>query len=176
MTRRRILWAGLVVAFLAVAVSLPAVHWRLIGWGRGEAFYQGYPASYWAAEVAPVSAHYVLFGPSPQIECYRDDCFLPSIRRRFGLVVPTRLLADDEVPFGGGDPAGLPVLLAVLRGSNDEAWAFAVWALARVGPQAQEARPDLRALAGRKPRDMLAFMSQDALRYIEADKRPNDTN
>src|SRR5438105_3973061 len=31
---------------------LPAVRWRVIGWVKGEAFYQGRPTSYWSKEVA----------------------------------------------------------------------------------------------------------------------------
>jgi hypothetical protein len=37
---------------LVIGASLlhPAVHWRLIGWARGEAFYLGRPTSYWKSE------------------------------------------------------------------------------------------------------------------------------
>src|SRR5437667_138733 len=49
--RRRRLLAALAVLALLGVLALPAVHWRLIGWWRGEPFYQGRPASYWAAEL-----------------------------------------------------------------------------------------------------------------------------
>ena len=44
--------ACLVILLLVLAgVSLhPAVYWRVIGWSRGEAFYQGRPTSYWAEQ------------------------------------------------------------------------------------------------------------------------------
>ncbi|OAI53187.1 hypothetical protein AYO44_16200 [Planctomycetaceae bacterium SCGC AG-212-F19] len=50
MTRRRWLWLCLTL-FGAASFMLPAVHWRVIGWVKGEAFYQGRPTSYWAKEI-----------------------------------------------------------------------------------------------------------------------------
>lgn len=43
----------LVLACMAVLAifSLPPVYWRVIGWVKGEAFFQGRPTSYWAARV-----------------------------------------------------------------------------------------------------------------------------
>jgi hypothetical protein len=37
----------MVVLLVAASLLHPAVHWRLIGWAKGEAFYQGRPTSYW---------------------------------------------------------------------------------------------------------------------------------
>jgi hypothetical protein len=47
-------WAGLGLVLLATIglLALPAVHWPLLGWLRGEAFYRGRPTSYWQREVA----------------------------------------------------------------------------------------------------------------------------
>src|SRR5947208_1405182 len=48
--RRRRLLALAVLALLGV-LAFPGVHWRLVGWARGEPFYQGRPASYYADRV-----------------------------------------------------------------------------------------------------------------------------
>jgi hypothetical protein len=166
--RRKLLLAGTGVAVALVVLTLPAVRWPLVGWWRGEPFYDDRPASYWSAAVAPLSSHFMLDGPAPGIECYTPDCLFPALRRRLGLVVPTRLLAEGEVPLGQGDPAAVPVLRALLHGPDEQVQIYAAWALARVGPAAAAAVPDLRQLAGRRPRDSVAFTAQNALRYVEA--------
>jgi hypothetical protein len=166
--RRKLLLAGAAVATAVVVLSLPAVRWPLVGWWRGEPFYDSRPASYWSAAVAPLSSHYKLVGPAPGIECYAPDCLFPAVRRRLGRVVPTRLLAEGDVPLGQGHPAAVPVLRALLCEPDEQSQAYAAWALARVGPAAADAVPELRELAGRKPRDFVAATAQGALRYIEA--------
>jgi hypothetical protein len=168
MTKRRklqLVGAGLAAALLVLA--LPGVRWPLVGWWRGEPFYDGRPASYWSAAVAPLSSHYKLYGPAAEIECYAPVCLFPALRRRLGLVIPTRLLADGEVPLGLGDPAAVPLLRTLLRMPDEQVQIYAAWALARVGPPAADALPELRDLASRKPRDSVAITAQGALRYIE---------
>ena len=59
--RRRRLPIGLVVLALLGVLALPGVHWRLIGWWRGEPFYQGRPASYYAA---CLRTHFGIPGPA----------------------------------------------------------------------------------------------------------------
>src|SRR5437763_15710605 len=49
--RRRLLVALSLLALLGV-LALPGVHWRLVGWWRGEPFYDGRPASYWSSAIA----------------------------------------------------------------------------------------------------------------------------
>jgi len=166
--RRKLVLVGAAVAAALGVLALPGVRWPLVGWWRGEPFYSGRPASYWSAAVAPLSSHYKLYGPAADIECYAPDCLFPALRRRLGLVVSSRLLTDAEVPLGQGAPAAVPVLRALLREPDEQAQGYAAWALARVGPPAADAVPELRELAARKPRDFLASMGQNALRYIEA--------
>jgi hypothetical protein len=166
--RRKLLLAGAALAAALVMLTLPAVRWPLVGWWRGEPFYDGRPASYWSAALAPLSSHYKLYGSAAEIECYAPDCLFPALRRRLGMVVPTRLLTDGEVPMGQGDAAAVPVLRALLRVPDEQAQIYAAWALARIGPPAAAAVPELRELAGRKPRDSVAVTAQNSLRYIEA--------
>jgi hypothetical protein len=50
MKRRRLLLL-LLLPVLGGLLLVPSVHWRVVGWGRGEAFYQGRPTSYWSREL-----------------------------------------------------------------------------------------------------------------------------
>jgi hypothetical protein len=168
MTRRRIVLIAAAL-FCAATLAVPAVHWRLFGWARGEPFYRGRPVTYWAGEVSQLSAGYSMFLDAPTIECYRNNCLLPDLRRRLGWVVPTRPVPASEVPLANGDPAAIPVLLALLRGQDEQAKLHAAWALAVVGPPAREAaEADLRRLAAREPRDAVTMAAESALRYIGA--------
>ena len=52
MRRRWRLVLGLLFLTSCVAIlAVPAVHWRLLGWVRAEAFYLGQPTSYWRSEI-----------------------------------------------------------------------------------------------------------------------------
>src|SRR5208283_4614707 len=52
MKRRWKLWTGLaLLPVLGLGFLHPAVYWPLIGWIRGEAFYQGRPTSFWQSEI-----------------------------------------------------------------------------------------------------------------------------
>lgn len=46
-------WLLRLALLLLVGTSslLPPVYWRVIGWTRGEAFYQGRPTSYWRTQI-----------------------------------------------------------------------------------------------------------------------------
>src|SRR5262249_5528758 len=48
---RRYCFVLLVCAVLLAAFAHPAVHWRALGWSRGEASYRGRPTSYWALRI-----------------------------------------------------------------------------------------------------------------------------
>src|SRR5262245_16011279 len=49
--RWRLLLGLALLILVGGALLLPAVHWRVIGWVRGEAFYHGRPSSYWSGEI-----------------------------------------------------------------------------------------------------------------------------
>jgi hypothetical protein len=52
MKRRWQILIGLTLVLLIRASLLhPAVHWRLIGWAKGDDFYAGRPTSYWASRI-----------------------------------------------------------------------------------------------------------------------------
>lgn len=52
--RWQILIGMALLALVGAAVLNPAIRWRVIGWARSEAFYQGRPTSYWAREIEPI--------------------------------------------------------------------------------------------------------------------------
>src|SRR4051812_26669562 len=62
--RRRRLLLFLAAAAVLLVLALPAVHWRLVGWARGEPFFDGRPASYWRREVARCEP-WPVTGPEP---------------------------------------------------------------------------------------------------------------
>lgn len=49
---KRLACLALLLVGLAGVCLHPAVRWRVVGWYRGEAFYQGRPTSYWAEQFA----------------------------------------------------------------------------------------------------------------------------
>jgi hypothetical protein len=52
MKRRRLFWLSLLLLLLVLAVVVfPASRWRIIGWVKGEAFYDGRPTSYWSERI-----------------------------------------------------------------------------------------------------------------------------
>jgi hypothetical protein len=158
MKRRWRLWLGLaVVLVLAGGLAHPSVHWRLIGWLKGEAFYQGRPTSWWAGDI---DAHYI-----PMLETWVSlkDSFTPAERQaeidRNTWIVGWRrdtpepwwerrpdwwndwwypgqararvvMILDDRPPLVDGDPDALPVLLALLRRPEPKARQVAVSGLA----------------------------------------------
>jgi hypothetical protein len=56
MKQRWRVWLGLTILLLLIGAVflLPAAHWRVIGWLKGEAFYQGRPTSYWDSEISKI--------------------------------------------------------------------------------------------------------------------------
>jgi len=60
--RRTVLLAVTMLVMAGGMLLLPAVHWRLLGWWRGEAFFRGRPTSYWSSQMR---GYYYLRAPSP---------------------------------------------------------------------------------------------------------------
>ena len=75
--------------------------------------------------------------------------------------------------MGGGDPAAVPVLLALLADENIIVKNHAAWALARVGPPARAAVPVLKTLARIQPPDMVSMTARDAISFIEPNALKN---
>jgi Armadillo/beta-catenin-like repeat len=134
MTRRqRRLLTGSAVLGLCGVLALPGVHWRLVGWWRGEPFYQGRPASYWAAELRRTRIVFVgLSGANSTAEglCfYRVSDPWELVKRPLGLTVANTEVPAAELPFAGPDPEALPLLVRLLSHPEPRVRFFAVRAL-----------------------------------------------
>ena len=136
---RRWLRRRIVLATLAVVLSFPPVHWRLIGWWYGEPFYNGRPASFYR----PLCRGENL----PQPECFGpltpDDW--PVVRSVFGDRVADWLHVDRSRLFNR-DAAAVPTLTALLCDPDWDVRLAAMWWLGHIGPAAEPAVPALRQL------------------------------
>src|SRR5262245_19135186 len=126
------------VLVAAVALSLPPVHWRLIGWCCGEAFYAGRPVSF-HRPLCDVS-----LGPRPGCCSVCDPDDWPRVRWFFGDRA-AEWLRPGPNPLFQGDPAAVPVLLALLRDPDWEIRIAAADCLARVAPAAKACLPLLHS-------------------------------
>jgi hypothetical protein len=167
MNRRRKLGLilGLVVCTGALLVA-PAVRWTLVGWLRGEHFFEGRPTCYWEHVI---QAEEYAGPPTPPNWWTRiRDRFLPVSKPQGlwdilhglrdggpdGANVLVELLASDDldVRFWAAhtllgieqetEPI-LPVFIERLRDEDDFIRTNAAFALRRMGPAAKEAIPFL---------------------------------
>src|SRR4051794_19902865 len=128
--RRRRLLTGLAVLGLLGVLALPGVHWRLVGWWRGEPFYRGRPASHWADEMRAYQQGDFMG------EGYRESVVRPSgplagLRERLGYYVPRESVPAGRLPWASGDPAAVPVLTTLLTDHDRNVRLMAIWALGR---------------------------------------------
>src|SRR5580704_12574061 len=146
--RKRLLTVLALVALLGF-FALPPVYWRLIGTVRGEAFYQGRPVSYWRNEIAgsrftnfraTESGRYCI--PARRLRGYR--WWLEECRNRLW---PTRYSAfETEFAMPDGDPAELPVLVALLEDPSPKVRGYAALLAATLGASARPVVQPLRVL------------------------------
>jgi hypothetical protein len=154
-TKRRLLrWSLILVALAAFAIWLEPT--RVVwGWLRGEAFYQGRPTSYWAAELAhwdmPVHPPPKDWG-SWRLQIWISHAFSPTsapIEERFKQFRDWLLPPNEEVqsrtaeefvisclrgpPLLSGDAAARPVLEQLAQHRDSKIRAMAEYGLARVG-------------------------------------------
>jgi hypothetical protein len=143
LNRRRVLLSAGLLFLVFGALALPAVHWRLLGRWRGEAFFQGRPTSYWRGEIAgyvdhPISANY----DGPVWFRRQDPSALDRMTGWFGGgPVGTSYFTP---PLLCGLPEGLPVLIELLASPEPAARQLACRGLAALGPSARPAEPALR--------------------------------
>jgi hypothetical protein len=166
--RRSILALFTVAALLAV----PAVHWRLIGWVRGEAFYQGRPTSYWARELRsfrsfPVGCSFETGAfPRPLKDIVRSNSqpglFLRPkgiwswilVRLDFPFPFPCEITSESaEDLFPHDDATAVPVLTELLDNPDTNVTWFAAWRLKGYGAEAIAAIPALRRATNSPHRD-----------------------
>jgi hypothetical protein len=159
--RRSVLLAGGLLLLASGVLSLPPVHWRLIGWWQGEAYYQDRPTSWWAREIqqsyswSPQNGPYVAGSAEPRFPISwhrrRTHSLGENIRQQF-IGPPTLSSLIDalmaEPPLADGDDVALPVLLELLRHEDSKVRLLAVCGLGVLGHQATSALPALQDVLG----------------------------
>ena len=91
MGKRRWLVLGLLALAVAIPVAHPSTRWRMLGWYRGEAFYEGWPSSFWRHELQEfIAARHgqhsswleqnlpFLLGPKVEAKFLKDPLAIPS--------------------------------------------------------------------------------------------------
>jgi len=142
--RRRRLLVFLAALALLGTLALPAVHWRLAGWWRGEPFHQGRPASYWATELRAITWGWGRTQDgSLQAFYLRNDDPLSWVKWRLGYTPNFTNLTEGQLPFADRDPAAVPVLVALLRDPEPDVQWWAASLLGWIGSEAKSAVPAL---------------------------------
>jgi len=146
--RKRWLCLLLVLLIGTALLVFPASRWRIIGWLRGESFYQARPTSYWSGELSQWGK---------QWNGYQEDQD-PTYARRATVWddVAERLSGrvSLELAFGGEElqlvnPEAVPVLLELLTDSRVRVRTIAALCLGKIGPEAKSAFPALLELFNR---------------------------
>ena len=162
-TKRRSCCYFVLASILFVGVFLlPIAYWRVIGWSRGEAFYQGRPTSYWASEVAQfqmvdsfLSGDLYFFPPETTPT---QECLEKYLGVRFRRTTVTLLLHDQEA---------VPILTELLAWQDLRIRLIAIQTLGHLGPDASHALKELREVR-RTTDDYLVFREAGiALWYID---------
>jgi hypothetical protein len=172
MTRHRKRWLVAALLLLAGALLLPPVHWRLIGWARGEAFYQGRPTSYWEREIR----QYVMIDSFVSGDLYFDYPEPTAVEEWLEkhLGVRPRVQGNPTLGFSKNGSAAAPVLMELLACKRLKVRLFAVQRLGCVGPEAAPACPALRELA-QTTREYLVYReARIALGIIDPATRGED--
>jgi hypothetical protein len=149
--RRKRLLLLLTAAALA-ALAVPSVHWRLVGWARGEPLWRGRPRAYWRAQAAASTVRWEgRAAPSGGVEY--SLVFLAESRgwAREGEALARRWLGRTHAPDLGpalpaDGPEALPVQLPLLRDADPLVRACAAEALGRLGGAAGGAAPVVQGL------------------------------
>ncbi|OAI48645.1 hypothetical protein AYO44_06695 [Planctomycetaceae bacterium SCGC AG-212-F19] len=172
MKRHSRLLVVLAVLLVTANVLHPAVHWRLIGWARGEAFYQGRPTSYWADKIEatyqPVWGTGSVIGNGGTIwyvetQLSRLDQFLQQwLPGTTPVSVPPAL---TNGPLLDGDFDALPVLLALLRNESAKLRQVAVSGLVAQGRDKPEVIKALHE-AAKDPDDLVRQDAEVGLQHL----------
>src|SRR5262245_35756673 len=169
------LWLGLpLVLLIAVVFVVPALRVRVLGALRGEPFFEGRPASAWAADLAdnrdgtraaaslkkggraalPVLMELALHG-TPEVQpnaraviVQIGDLAVPALTKSLeaSSAEERRLAASVFGELGAGAKPALPVLVRLLKDPDKDVAKSAAAALEKLGPAAAPAVPELTAL------------------------------
>jgi len=179
MTRRRS--AVLLVVLVAATLAVPAVRWRAYGWGRGEAFFDGRPTTYWREAVLARSL--TVYPPHRP----RDQIALDVVAHRTLVQVATgwanrhtglfpSAVGPTMVSVYKAGPPAVPVLTALLADPDPRVRGFAASELQCLGRMARPAAPALRRLTADRGvvggGVTVGQFARAALAEIEADGGP----
>jgi hypothetical protein len=150
--QRKVLLTGSAAAAVAVVLSLPAVHWRLVGWWRGEAFFNGRPSSYYAARAHRLRLWEYVVDKHRVVAASWTYPVGPFADIRERLRLPVRRAAVEPGDLLPTDPDAVPVLTEILDrlhpfGPDQQVLFHAALALGDIGPPARAALPALKRLA-----------------------------
>jgi hypothetical protein len=120
-----------------IALVSPPVRWRIIGCIKNESFYQGRPTSYWRARITTWREQFARYARTgiPPSEDLSDDASLALLQKYLlcpndrQALVPPLSLDDAHMTIGGAflsDPAGLAVLIELVRDPNREVGLYAL--------------------------------------------------
>jgi len=153
MIRRRRLLFGLAGLAILVVLALPGVQWRLTGWWRGEAFYQGRPASFYAHRIAQerrlfAEGERIVHGPDSTVFVGPFEAW---VRRHLGRQCGEWFWGVHEMYLFGRDARAVPVLTVLLDDSDPLARYVAVSTLLQIESDAvAPALLKLRRMVGDK--------------------------
>lgn len=154
---RRRYWVPLVLLVLLIVVARFDLHYHILGWLRGDAYYQGLPTSYWRD-----AATFQLKGPSS---------WRQTIHRWTRLPLPEK---DQRFSLFTGDPEAMAVLGQLIGDSatDEEVRIGAIYAVTRVGPERAVLSDDIRAVlenCRREPGREIRFAAASQLLWFEDD-------
>jgi len=154
MTKRRLLWTGALGALLlGIFLAFPTPRLVLIGWLRGDSFYQGRPTSYFIwdlqrVNISPVSCPNGVGNDTERIVDFSFGChttFWEDFLERYFDVMSQPTFAS--IILLQGDPAATPVLMELLASENYQFRLVAALGLSAIGPPAKAAVPALLQMA-----------------------------
>jgi hypothetical protein len=166
MTRGRLLLSLVLLILAGGALSLPPVHWRLIGWWRGEAFFQSRPTSYWEQEIETSFQPLIVVGclsgerPANKLRIMREAPVSKWLQRR---VEPwwnwqrlqsgafSSSVVEVEAPLTTGDEDAAGVLHQLLGSKSAKSRRVAAFGLAKLKVPPAAAVEQLLQLAAHDP-------------------------
>jgi HEAT repeat protein len=138
-------WIPLAVLVIVGLLLIPAVHWRLIGWAKGEAFYQGRPTSWWERAVVRWQKN-VRREAVPSILQDTDPETIP-VHIELSQSSNYNVRSQATVSLRGAfEPRrAVSILIRVLDDKRPDIRETAAQALGNMGDKAREAIPALKA-------------------------------
>jgi hypothetical protein len=145
------------------------VHWRLIGFVKGEAFYQGRPTSYWSTEAFSLQWLDAEAGGGGET-CWVDYHWMRPVSSVEQVLATLNLTTikhkSDDFVLLNGDSTAIPVLIALLRDPEPQVRQIAAQGLGKVGAGASAAIPAI-SIACHDENDMVQQQARQALRAID---------